>query len=222
MTEFWTGLTPAERQAYLDGSFRRRWRRGEPLFHQGDNPDWVALLHTGHVKVCAHTPNGDDVVLAICGPGTLIGDVSALDGLPRSATVAALDDVAGSVMPGRVLRTYLHQHAGAAEVLRHTVARRLRDADRTRMELSVRTAADRLAARLIELAERFGTPRAGTIHIGLQLSQEDLARWAGSSREAVTKTLSGWRRRGWIRTGRRSVTILDPAALRHAGPTAAR
>jgi CRP/FNR family transcriptional regulator, cyclic AMP receptor protein len=110
----------------------------------------------------------------------------------------------------------------AAEILRHTVARRLRDADRTRMELSVHTTSDRLAARLIEPAERFGTPHAGTVHIGLQPSRDDLARWSGSSRGAVTRALSGRRRQGWIRTGRRSVTILDPAALGHAGQPAVR
>ncbi|MEV0568535.1 cyclic nucleotide-binding domain-containing protein [Dactylosporangium sp. NPDC050588] len=72
------------------------------MCHQGENPDWAALLHSGHVKVRAHTPDGNDVVLAICGPDTRIGDVSALDGLPRSATVTMLDDVAavGQEQPG--------------------------------------------------------------------------------------------------------------------------
>ncbi|MEV0128518.1 cyclic nucleotide-binding domain-containing protein [Dactylosporangium sp. NPDC050688] len=93
MTNFWAELTATERQAFTGGSFRRRWRRGAPLCCQGDPPDWVAALHAGHVKVSASTPDRADVVLGVCGPGALIGDVSALDGQPRSATVEALEDV---------------------------------------------------------------------------------------------------------------------------------
>ncbi|GAA3214242.1 Crp/Fnr family transcriptional regulator [Dactylosporangium siamense] len=214
MTGFWGHLTVAERQAFSGRSFRRSWRGGAVLCRQGDPPDWVALLLTGHVKVSLHTADGDTVMLAICGPGALIGDLSAIDRRPRSGTVEALGDVTAALMPMAALDGYLDAHRRVGLVLTQEVTRRLRDADRTRVELSVHSAADRLAARIVELADRFGRPHGGSVHIGPMLSQDDLAHWVGASREAIAKTFTVWRRQGWIRTGRRSVTVLDLEALR--------
>jgi CRP/FNR family transcriptional regulator, cyclic AMP receptor protein len=219
VTGFWGRLTAAEREAFHGRSFRRRWRAGEVLCRQGDPPEWVALLLAGQVKVFYDTAGGDTVMLAVCGPGALIGDLSAIDRRPRSGTVEALSDVTAALMPMAALDGYLGAHRRVVTVLTQEVTRRLRDADRTRVELSVHSAADRLAARVVELADRFGRPHAGTVHIGPMLSQDDLAHWVGASREAVAKTFAGWRRQGWIRTGRRSVTVLDLEALRHRAAT---
>jgi CRP-like cAMP-binding protein len=215
VTGFWNDLTAAERLAFSGRSFVRQWRAGEVLCRQGDPPDWVALLHTGLVKVSYTTVDGDTVMLAICGPGALIGDLSAIDRRPRSGTVEALGEVTAALMPMGALDGYLDTHRRVATLLTREVTRRLRDADRTRVELSVNSAADRLAARVVELAERFGRQHAGTVHIGPMLSQDDLAHWVGASREAIAKTFAVWRQRGWIRTGRRSVTVLNLDALRH-------
>jgi CRP-like cAMP-binding protein len=185
-------------------------------------------------------------LLAICGPGTLIGDLSAIDRRPRSATVEALGDVTAALMPMAAFDRNLDANRRVGTVLTREVVARLRDADRTRTELSVHTAGSRLAARLVELADRFGRPEpdrrpgtepgsgarrgsgtgpgsgsgsgsgggSGSVHIGPALSQDDLAHWVGASREAVAKSLAAWRRQGLVRTGRRSVTVLDLEALR--------
>lgn len=220
MTGFWGQLTAGERQAFSGRSFRRHWGGGDVLFRQGDAPQWVALLVAGQVKVSYHTADGATVMLAVCGPGTLIGDLSAIDRRPRSGTVEAIGDVTAALMPMAALDGYLAAHRRVGAVLTQEVTRRLRDADRTRVELSVQSAADRLAARVVELADRFGRPHAGgTVHIGPMLSQDDLAHWVGASREAIAKTFAVWRRHGWIRTGRRSVTVLDLDALRRLAGT---
>ena len=72
----------------------------------------------------------------------------------------------------------------------------------------------RVARRLLELGERFGVPEEGRIEIELPLSQEELAAWTGSSREAVSKALQLLRSVGIVETGRKHVTLLDVDALR--------
>jgi CRP-like cAMP-binding protein len=95
------------------------------------------------------------------------------------------------------------------------LAQRLRDADRKRIEFGAQDSTGRVAARLVELAERFGTGSSdGEIKIALPLSQDELAGWVGSSREAVSKALGVLRSAGWIRTSRMSVVVLDLPALR--------
>ncbi len=214
MSEFWTSLTPAERKDFEAHSTVRRWARGDVLFHQGDDSDWIAVLQSGRIKASSFAANGAEVVLAIRGPGSLLGELSAVDREPRSATLQALDPVQALVMPFAQFEAFLLGHARVAYLLMRMLAERLRDADRKRIEFGAQDTTGRVAARLIELAERFGTPTAdGEIHIALPLSQEELAGWVGSSREAVSKSLGVLRAAGEIRTSRLSVIVVDLAAL---------
>lgn len=94
------------------------------------------------------------------------------------------------------------------------LGRRLRDADRKRGEFTAQDSMGRVAARIVELAERFGESSETGVHIDLPISQEELAGWTGCSREAVSKALQAMRGLGWIETQRRSITALDIEALR--------
>lgn len=214
MTELWDHLTDTERRAFTDRSVVRHWRRGEVLLRQDDAPDWIGIIHSGRVKVSSHAASGTGVVLAICGPGALLGELSALDGGLRSATVQALEVVSAAVMPQRAFESFLEANGRVSILLMHTLTRRLRDSDRKRTGFGAQDATGRVAARLVELAERFGRPERDAIRIALPLSQDELAGWVGASREAVARALSGLRRLGWIRTGRLTFSVLDLDALR--------
>ena len=88
-----------------------------------------------------------------------------------------------------------------------------RDADRKRIEFGSSPAIGRVAARLSELVERFGTPTSAGHVIDLPISQDELAGWTGSSREAVAKALRSLRELGLITTERRRITVLDLEGL---------
>src|SRR5439155_16402466 len=109
---------------------------------------------------------------------------------------------------------YLQGNGRVAFVLTRLLAARLRDADRKRIEFGAYDTTGRVAARLVELAERFGEQTGDSLRISLPLSQDELAGWVGASREAVTKSLAALRARGWIETSRRTVIIRDLTALR--------
>ena len=95
-----------------------------------------------------------------------------------------------------------------------TLVARQRDADEKRMEYLSHDSIGRVARRLIELAERYGEPEDETITIDIQLTQEELAAWTGSSREATTKALHSFRSSGLIETHRRRIRILDLERLK--------
>jgi CRP-like cAMP-binding protein len=94
------------------------------------------------------------------------------------------------------------------------VIAKLRDADRKRIEFGAHDTTGRVAARLVEMAERFGQPVDDGMKIGLPFSQDELAGWTGASREAVSKALGVLRSAGEIRTGRMTVVVRDLEALR--------
>jgi len=192
----------------------RRHPAGSALFHEREVGNRVLLLTAGRVKLVTLTPDGHEVVLAIREPGDLIGEMSALDGADRGATAITLTPVEARAIPARDFTSFLEATPGAALALARLLCVRLRDADRKRAEHPVLDTLGRVSARLVELAERFGSREDAGIVIEMNITQEDLAGWTGSSREAVIKALRSLRDLGLITTGRRSVTVLDLPGLR--------
>ncbi|MEU7855323.1 Crp/Fnr family transcriptional regulator [Nonomuraea sp. NPDC049141] len=210
--EFLSMLTADDVEEMRTAGRPRRWDRGTTVMSEGDTSDWVLVLTEGRVKVSSHTSSGTEVVLAVRGPGALLGEMSAIDGSPRSATVTALEPIAGMVI--RDFPAFLQDHGRIAVLLMQLVTGRLRDADRKRIEYGAFDTTGRVATRLIELAERYGEKTNSGVRVALPLSQDELAGWTGASREAVSKALRTLRDRGLIETGRRRVVIHDLEGLR--------
>jgi CRP/FNR family cyclic AMP-dependent transcriptional regulator len=212
---FWSALPPADQIALLAAGSTRGFARGRALLHQDQMPDAVILLRSGQVKVCRSTPAGHESVLAIRGPGELLGELAAIDGQPRSASVIALEEVEALVVSPHAFRSFLAGHPAAAMAMLGMLSRRLRDADAKRLGFG-KTTQGRVAERLLELADRFGTAEAGFTRIELRISQDELAGWAGASIESVGRALATMRSLHWIETARREIRILDMDALRRA------
>lgn len=212
--EFLSELTTEELTALFGMGRRRRWPVGATLFGEGDRSTTVVLVLTGRAKVFSLTEQGGEVLLAIRGPGALLGEMSALDGAPRSASVAALEPLDTLVVPVAAFLEFLQGNPNAAVRIVQMIVSRLRDADRKRIEFGTYDTLGRIALRLVELAERFGATAERGVRITLPLTQDELGAWTGSSRESVTKALSTLRRHGVIETHRRSVSVLDLNQLR--------
>jgi CRP/FNR family cyclic AMP-dependent transcriptional regulator len=211
---FLSVLTEVERDALLERGVSRRFQRGTTLFHEHDESDRVVVVLEGRLKVYSVTPDGKEVVFAFRNPGDLLGELSAIDGRPRSASVAALEPVEVVFVAAMDFRAFLQRHPRVALLVLEMLSWRLRDADRKRVEFAAYDAVGRVAARLTELCEEHGTPAGTGVDITLPLSQDELAGWTGSSREAVGKALHTLRELGWVQTGRRRITVLDLEALR--------
>jgi CRP-like cAMP-binding protein len=207
-------LTPAELEALRGSGRRRKFRRGARLFHEGDSPIGVYYVESGSVKISYFTDDGREVLLAVRGSGELLGEMSAIDGEPLSATASAMDAVDVLVVTADDFHAFIKANPRFALSLLQMLSRRLRDADRKRIEFSAYDTVGRVARRLVELAERFGEKAGNGLRITLPLSQQELAGWTGASREAVSKALASLKSRGWIETHRRGITVIEPDALR--------
>jgi len=206
-------LAPRDRQALLALGTARRVRRGISILRQDEQSRFVALITAGWVTVSTLTPRGDSLILAIRGAGDVIGDLAALDGRPRSATVTALDDISVVVVTGERFRGYLTTHPTAASAYMRNLGARLRDADAERRALASATVLQRLARLLAELAAQQGVNSAEGITISPALPQRDLAASIGATREAVAKALRVLRERDIVRTGPRQLVVIHPELL---------
>jgi CRP-like cAMP-binding protein len=174
----------------------------------------VVLVRQGLVKVVRTTTAGREVLLALRGAGDLLGEQSALDDGTRSATAVCASACELVTVPSAAFRAVLLERPALVLQIAAELSRRLRDADGKRSEHGSADVCSRLAGRLVELAERFGEPEQDGVRITVPLSQEELAGWTGASRESVAAALRGLRDRGWVSTGRRSITVHDLAAVR--------
>jgi CRP-like cAMP-binding protein len=211
--DFLTELEPAERAELESLGPVRRYAPGDVLFHEGDDAGAVLVLLQGRVKA-AQVSDGREVILAFPGPGELLGELSAIDGRPRSGTVRAIDDVEALVVPGSAFRAFLDRRPRIALILLRSVVARLRASDRQIVDYAVNDVVVRVAGRLVELCDRFGAERDGHVDTGLAITQDELASWAGASREAVAKAMAILRALGWVQTERRRIVVLDLPALR--------
>ena len=208
-------LDPGDRERLLALGRPVRYRRGAWLILQGDLRDDVVVVVAGRVKVTLDTAEGQEVVLAVDGPGDLIGTFEALDPeiRARAASAVALEPVACRVLTGDQFRDYLVVHPVAAVVLVRWVISRLYAADRRRIDGTTVDTPHRLARYLLDLAGLDGDDHRG-VDIDIPLPQGELASLIGVSRNSIVRALSALRSRQLIRTRRHTITITDLDALR--------
>ncbi|WP_335978263.1 MULTISPECIES: Crp/Fnr family transcriptional regulator [Streptomycetaceae] len=187
------------------------------LVYQDEPPAHVLLILSGWTKVTHSAVNGYEALLALRGPGDIVGEASAVSGRPRSATVTALEAVkAVAIERERFLAQLASSPATALKLLGLT-ADRTRASDRRRVEFGALGVRERLAILLLELARTHGTQVPEGLRLTTGLSQHDLAGSVGASREAVARLLKELRERDIVRTSRRSLVIVRPEQLRRIG-----
>ena len=211
---FFERLNAEEREAVLALGRRRSFPRGAVLMFEGETEERVMLLLAGRIKASRVGPEGKEVVLGIRDPGDVLGELAFIDSEPRSATVAALEPVEALVMSGPAFRSHLETTPRVAVALLEVVAKRFREATITRLQFSALDTLGRLAARVIELGERYGEQTDEGITVDMPISQEELASWAGASRAGIAQALQVLRELHWLETQRRRIIIRDAAALR--------
>lgn len=207
-------LDAGERQALHALGISRRFPSGALLMFEQEPGDRVMILLEGRVKVTRVEHDGDEVMLSIRDPGDVLGELSCIDGQPRIGSVTALEPVEALVISTPTFRAHLERVPRVAVVLFSVVTGRMRETTLKLMQFAALDTTGRLAARLVELADRYGSEREGRIEVDLALSQEELASWTGASRAGVAKALQTLRELGWVQTSRRRIVIDELDRLR--------
>ena len=211
---FATLVEPMQWSALLLTGSIHAFARGSVLIFEGESNDRVMVLLEGRVKITHAAVGGQEVVVSIRGPGDIVGELPCLDARPQLGSVKALEPVRALVIGSRYFRHHVATSPGVALALLEVLSRRLRDAIVRRAEFYSSDTIGRLAASLLELADRYGTSTERGIVIGLPLSQEELGAWIGASHAGLAKALQVLRELGWIRTERRRIIVRDLDALR--------
>lgn len=189
-------------------------RRGEVLFHEGDEGKRFYILVEGKLKLGHSANDGRENLLAIIGPGEVLGELSLFDLGARSTTATAISPSKLLFLEHADMVRFLESHPGMAMHMLRALAIRLRRTNETLADLVFSDVPGRVAKALLDLAERFGSRVEDGVHVPHDLTQEELAKLVGASRETVNKSLAEFVSRNWIRLEGRAVTLLDIERLK--------
>jgi CRP/FNR family transcriptional regulator, cyclic AMP receptor protein len=183
----------------------KHFRAGDVLLHEGDPGTYVLVLAEGRVIITKASADGEEMIMAFGDPGEILGDMTVLDQSPRSATVTALTQCSTYILSSGQFRLIISRHAAAEVMARHAFAR-MREAELARFEMSTLPVVQRLACALARLGARSPDRR-------IELSQDQLARLVGASRNTIVAALTELRGRGVVMTSRRRLIVNDPQLL---------
>jgi CRP/FNR family cyclic AMP-dependent transcriptional regulator len=168
---------------------------GAILFLAGDPGDGCYRVNEGLLKVSIASATGAERILAILGPGSIVGDMAMIDGRPRSASVSALRDCNMSFVSRAAFEAFADKQPEIYKFLVGLLAERVRETDQLVAAGSFLPPKGRVARALLDLAKAFGRDvGGGRIVIQQKISQSDVAAMAGIARENVSRILNEWMR----------------------------
>lgn len=187
----------------------RSYPKGQTVFQKADPGDFLAIILDGRLKVSSFTAAGAETVHNILQPGDVVGEISAIDGLERTADIIALDAADLLVITSAALQRHMAADPEFTIALARALARKLRTATDA-LEASSLDMERRVAAALLRLAEQNANEGPdGEIRHELRIDQTTLARYAGITRSNLNRVLKRFERVGASRHEKGVLHILD-------------
>lgn len=202
-----SGLSAAALQSLSACLKPVRFPKDAVIVGRDDAGDALFIIESGRVKVVLYGENGREVILSIFRPGDFFGEMSLLDGQPRSATVIATEDAQVLVLSRDDFVRHINDYPGTAVNILAEMSLRLRRADDIIGNLALLDVYARVARVLIDLARREGERRDEGVLIRERPTQQDLAAMIGTSRETVSRALSEFQRRGFLAMQGKSIML---------------
>ena len=208
-------LRDEELEAILKLSFIKKCPKDTIILLEDEEGDTLFIILKGKVKVTTFSEGGKEVIFSILSEGDFFGDMSLLDGKPRSATVISIEDSELRLIRRIDFKKLVEMHPGIALKLLEELTSRLRKADERIESLALLDVTGRIAGILLQLANDHGE-RIGSVSLIIRSrpTHQELANMAGTTRETVTRVLKQLETRKYPSTNGKDITILDPAKFK--------
>lgn len=208
-------LQPSDLSALATQFYPHRYRKGEMVFREGEPAERLFLIEHGRVKLFNTSSQGNELLVAVLGPGQIFGELAVIDRGPRAMSSRAMESVGVFSLGSDQFWTLLENHSALARRLLELMARRLRRADQASQDLVFFDASTRLARKLVDLAEEHGEPtgRSDEIRIIVRVTQEEIAQMIGTTRASANRLIASFSDRGWIDWNDGQPLLLSPEAL---------
>lgn len=210
------GLSDEQKEHVRQRSRMFEVGRGQPIYLPGDPSGHVYLVKTGAVKILGTAPEGCDVILALLAPGDIFGELALAGHASRDHRAEAADDSLVCEISREILVQMLRETPDFGIHLTFLMAKRIQTLRMRVEELLGKSAPARLAHTLVQLSHQHGIEDGEGVLIPLRLSQGDLGKLVGLTRETVNSILQVWREQGIVEIDRRRIRLRDPERLKRA------
>ena len=195
----------------------RSYKAKEMVVQQTDPGGDMFVIVSGHLKVVSSDPEGRDTALGIMAPGEIFGEVSLLDGSPRSATIIALEPCELLVIERAAFLRLLETLPSISIKLLGVLAQRLRRLTERAEDIAFLNVSKRLAKAIVKLADEYGQAHGDAVRVSFRLSQQEMGDLVGATRESANKHIRIWEQAGLVTQESGRLVILDLEALRRVG-----
>lgn len=185
----------------------------ERIYFEGDEAEQLYLVAMGKVKLVRNTASGREVLLDILHGGEYFGTLTVFGGRLHTETAMAQTDCCILQISSEDFETVLTEYPDVTRKVLEAVSKRLMESQEIVKQLSAYTVEQRIASALLRLAEKLGEARERGVLIQLPFSRQDLAAMTGSTTETVSRVMSRFAEEGWVKSGRKWVTITDAKRL---------
>ncbi len=208
------GLSDQELEVLADSLGKRTFAKGMIIFHKDSPGRSLYLIESGKVRIFILSESGGEISVRIYGRGDVFGELSMLDGQPRSAGAVAMERTEVLTLHRDDFLALLARFPHVAAGVIATLSQRVRYTTKYAESLAFLDVFGRVADRLLELADCYGVDTGEGTVIDLRLTQSELASLVGTTRESVNKVLGLFRDEGLIRCQGQQITILDRRELK--------
>lgn len=191
-------LEDPDRHRIADLMVSKKFKKNNLIIFEDDLGRNLFIIQAGRVKISGISSEGGEAIFSILGPGEFFGELSIIDGLPRSATVTSIDDVELWVLNRGDFLEMLQKYPQIAISLLKELARRIRRSDMQIKSLTLKDARGRVGMTLVRLAEDIGIMKGGKVVISQLPLQRDLANIAGTSRETISRVFKKFEDEGLL------------------------
>ncbi|MCG8358936.1 MAG: Crp/Fnr family transcriptional regulator [Kiloniellales bacterium] len=195
----------------------RRFDTGDSIFYKGDPGEALYGVMSGRVRISTSAPDGRDMILYVMQPGEIFGEIAMLDDHERTADAYALEPTRLMLIRRRDFKPLLRSDPALADYFIRLLCRRFRRVNQVIEDAAFLPLSARLAKRLLFLTRNGAESGLGSAAKKLRVSQTELARMLGTSRETVNRALQVWHRHGQVALGRGTIEVIDREALAREG-----
>ena len=189
---------------------RRSVRSGTTIFTRGDPGTCLFAICSGTIRIGAPSSGDRGAIFNLVSDGAVFGEIALLDGLPRSADATAISDCELMVIERRDFVPLIHEQPEIGLKIIEVLCGRLRRTTEQLEDIMFLDLPGRLAKTLLQLAKSSKPTSRGP---RLELTQSDIGKIIGMSRESTNKQLRAWQDRKWLQLERGGIVILDAEAL---------
>lgn len=206
--------TEASRVIIDNAKTCHKYTRAERLFSQGEPVSGVYCLKSGKVKVSVTDTLGNESIIRVLGPGSLIGHRSIMCGeKDHQASVYFLEESEVCFVEQHVFQQLIKSDPELVLTLSQQFASDVADANATRVAMVHHSVKERVCTLLLSLANAYGRQAEDGIHIELKLTREEMASMIGTTPETMIRTISALKEEKLISQNGKNIIILDKSAL---------